>query len=478
MNSLGQYLKHGREEVGVSLEELAQRTKIRLESLQSLEKDDLESLPTDPYVRGFVKLVCRELGLTPQEGLARYESLRAHAGPSDEMTWAEERSLGSKGRLGRALEDPEQVVRRARRVARIAAWSVAGLAVAGLVWGGARLVGKWTSDDPQIAAADRPGEAAEPEAPAALPLSDVDLGSTAAAQRTSPPEPTLTAGDPEPTKETALAETPSSPDRQDPAPALADTSPAEAAVPQVALDLPFEEVLLERAAPVTIPAGSILVTVKPIPTTAEREAAEAAEQARLDQLADEAAEQTRLDDLAAAETERARLDQEAADAAERDRVNRLAAEAAERKRLDRAAAEAAEQARLDRISATASEQARPEPTATEARAADAEPAPADPVPAATPARPIAVSPPAAGDRLVLEVEALRAVTITVLLDGVGYPRSGSLRAGDRKAWKADSLFLLSADDAGALSIRVSGNDLGVPGVSGQPLDRLPLRVRR
>src|SRR5262245_31307407 len=106
MEALGEFLKKGREKAGVTLDELSQRTRIRIENLESLEKEDLDNLPSDAYVRGFVRQVCREIGLSPNDGLVRYEMLRAQSGPPDEIVWAEERIDETPGRLERALEDP------------------------------------------------------------------------------------------------------------------------------------------------------------------------------------------------------------------------------------------------------------------------------------------------------------------------------------------------------------------------------------
>jgi cytoskeleton protein RodZ len=127
MDSLGDFLKRGREEAGVSLEELAGKTRIRLENLRALEKEELDELPSDLYVRGFVKLVCRELGLAPEEGLLRYRVLKERSTPPDEMTWAEERAAPDVGALERALENPDRVIRAARAGAR---WFGRGVALA------------------------------------------------------------------------------------------------------------------------------------------------------------------------------------------------------------------------------------------------------------------------------------------------------------------------------------------------------------
>lgn len=128
METLGDFLKQRREAAGLSLEDLAQRTRIRIENLQSLEREDLDALPNEPYVRGFVKLVCRELGLEPQDGVLRYETLRQRSGPMDEMTWDEETTEVAPGLLERALGDPERVVRRATAVGRWAGIGVAAVA--------------------------------------------------------------------------------------------------------------------------------------------------------------------------------------------------------------------------------------------------------------------------------------------------------------------------------------------------------------
>ena len=55
MESIGQFLRSEREIRQLSLEELAQTTRIPLRSLQLLEDDRLDNLPGDVFVRGFVK---------------------------------------------------------------------------------------------------------------------------------------------------------------------------------------------------------------------------------------------------------------------------------------------------------------------------------------------------------------------------------------------------------------------------------------
>ncbi len=59
----GKQLKHIREARGISLEEIAQKTHIRLSYLEALESGDTESLPSRPQMRGFLRLYAGVLGV-------------------------------------------------------------------------------------------------------------------------------------------------------------------------------------------------------------------------------------------------------------------------------------------------------------------------------------------------------------------------------------------------------------------------------
>ena len=73
MESIGRYLKNEREIRQVSLEELAQTTRIPLRHLSNLEDDHLERLPGDVFVRGFLKSYAKAVGLVPADVLRRFE---------------------------------------------------------------------------------------------------------------------------------------------------------------------------------------------------------------------------------------------------------------------------------------------------------------------------------------------------------------------------------------------------------------------
>jgi hypothetical protein len=51
-----------------------------------------------------------------------------------------------------------------------------------------------------------------------------------------------------------------------------------------------------------------------------------------------------------------------------------------------------------------------------------------------------------------------------------------MQAGERSVWKADRLFVINADDAGAIRLRLSGQDLGPAGADGEPLQDLRVRA--
>jgi len=333
METLGAFLKHGREEAGISLEDLAARTRIRIENLRSLEGEDLDSLPTDPYVRGFVKLVCRELGLEPADGLVRYETLRRRSGPLDEITWEEEKVEEHPGVLERALGDPDRIVRIGAKSARWAGFAVAALAIVTV----AVLAFRWL--DPFAPRAREPVAYLPGEAPAV-------------------PSPSLTSP-PVPEKEAPPAQE-----------SARESAPPKATTPE---ETPAE-VLADENAPVEEIVAAIPGPEPELP---------------------------------------------------------------------------------------------PEPAAVEQ--VPAEP-PAPRRTEITGSRP-------AGASLELRVEAVRPVDVTVLLDGVGHPRTASLAVGNSKRWKADHLFVLSASDGGALRLFLQGEDLGLAGPSGEPVQGLRVRPR-
>jgi hypothetical protein len=68
----GARLRSVREGLGLTLAEVAQRTRIRPHQLESLESEAFDKLPQRVFVRGFVMAYARELKLDPERVWATY----------------------------------------------------------------------------------------------------------------------------------------------------------------------------------------------------------------------------------------------------------------------------------------------------------------------------------------------------------------------------------------------------------------------
>jgi cytoskeleton protein RodZ len=86
MVSTGSLLRELRDRRGVTLEELAQTTRIGREFLEALEADDVGKLPAGPFAKGFIRAYCQALNEAPDEALAlhsaRAEAMRRSYGTS------------------------------------------------------------------------------------------------------------------------------------------------------------------------------------------------------------------------------------------------------------------------------------------------------------------------------------------------------------------------------------------------------------
>jgi cytoskeleton protein RodZ len=78
MESFGQYLKSLREEKGVTLEQIAENTKIAVPNLDSIEKDRYDLLPPRVFVKGFIRSYLQELDIPAGEILEKFEEVTEH----------------------------------------------------------------------------------------------------------------------------------------------------------------------------------------------------------------------------------------------------------------------------------------------------------------------------------------------------------------------------------------------------------------
>ncbi len=79
MGDLGTRFRLARENKNISLRQAEQDTRIRRKYLQALEDEDLTSLPSAVYVKGFVRNYASYLGLDPTEMLALYREAMEQA---------------------------------------------------------------------------------------------------------------------------------------------------------------------------------------------------------------------------------------------------------------------------------------------------------------------------------------------------------------------------------------------------------------
>ncbi len=75
MQTVGHYLKKEREAKNISLREVFRTTRIPVRYLDSLEQDDFEKMPGDPYNKGYISSYAVFIGADKDEALKLYDSL-------------------------------------------------------------------------------------------------------------------------------------------------------------------------------------------------------------------------------------------------------------------------------------------------------------------------------------------------------------------------------------------------------------------
>lgn len=83
--SLGEKLRHAREERGISISEVAEQTRISPLYIEAIEKDDYKILPGGIFNKGFVRSYAKYIGFDEQEALQDYSKIVA----ADEMQEAD-----------------------------------------------------------------------------------------------------------------------------------------------------------------------------------------------------------------------------------------------------------------------------------------------------------------------------------------------------------------------------------------------------
>jgi len=85
MGAFGDKLKREREMRRISLDEISESTKIPRRYLESLERENFESMPGGVFNKGFVKAYARFLGLDEEQAVADYVAVAKEEAPPEDQ---------------------------------------------------------------------------------------------------------------------------------------------------------------------------------------------------------------------------------------------------------------------------------------------------------------------------------------------------------------------------------------------------------
>lgn len=85
MSAFGDRLRREREMRGITLDEIAESTKISRRHLESLENEDFDSLPGGIFNKGFVRAYARFLGIDEDQAVADYSANANEAPPPEDQ---------------------------------------------------------------------------------------------------------------------------------------------------------------------------------------------------------------------------------------------------------------------------------------------------------------------------------------------------------------------------------------------------------
>jgi len=106
MRELGEKLRGLREQKGISLEEIQQKTKINLKYLQAIEEGKRDLLPEEVYLKGFLRIYAQALKINKEEVIAEYNALQKKEQIGEEKE-EEEKQTAEMEDLTEQLEDLE-----------------------------------------------------------------------------------------------------------------------------------------------------------------------------------------------------------------------------------------------------------------------------------------------------------------------------------------------------------------------------------
>jgi cytoskeletal protein RodZ len=180
MELLGLELKQAREARGISMHEMAARTKISIPALECLERNDFSRLPGGIFGRAFVRAYAIEVGVDPDSAVTRFAHLL-------EQSEREAAARKAAARPEVTLDDRQFLQRqqRALLILRIGLAAAAIAIVAIAVWQGRaywqrRQAAKIAAAAPADVTTPTPAPAAPPPASTSPPIAEAVLPPPAA----------------------------------------------------------------------------------------------------------------------------------------------------------------------------------------------------------------------------------------------------------------------------------------------------------
>jgi cytoskeletal protein RodZ len=209
----GSRLRDARERKGVSLREIANRTKISIAVLEALERNDITRLPGGIFSRAFVRAYASEVGLDPETTIQDFVAQFPH----DSVVAGHSSSDPIEDNL--ALESD-------RKMATTVLWMlIVSIPAAGLVLYLSTLNRATTTVDSSPAAITAPATAPEVKAPVAPAIEPAVPPAEATAGSTSPVPASASASIPA-SVPASSATVPATTASKGPAPAPSDAAPA------------------------------------------------------------------------------------------------------------------------------------------------------------------------------------------------------------------------------------------------------------
>ncbi len=124
---VGPEIRAARTRLGLTVDQLADRTRIRPHVIESIEVDDFVPCGGDFYARGHLRTLCRVLGIDVAPLLEAYADRYAHAPIDPRRVFEAELATGSHGSIRGTRGGPNWSILVAVVMALVLAWSIARL---------------------------------------------------------------------------------------------------------------------------------------------------------------------------------------------------------------------------------------------------------------------------------------------------------------------------------------------------------------